>query len=124
MQRTPAAASVKRAPPGEAGVTVDDFKALAADFGHHQAERRDQTRRAAAERRRESVKALIDQHVGDQAWQSMLHTAREAAERGAKDHMLLRFPSELCSDGGRAINAPLATWPTTLRGDAAEIYLR
>jgi hypothetical protein len=28
------------------------------------------------------------------------------------------------SDGGRAVNAPRADWPKTLRGEAAEIYLR
>jgi hypothetical protein len=38
--------------------------------------------------------------------------------------MLLRFPSQLCSDGGRAINVTEPDWPATLRGEAAEIYLR
>jgi hypothetical protein len=37
--------------------------------------------------------------------------------------LLLRFPSELCSDGGRAINVAEPGWPATLRGEAAEIYL-
>jgi hypothetical protein len=44
--------------------------------------------------------------------------------RGATEFMLLRFPSELCGDGGRAVNAPLPDWPKTLRGEAAEISLR
>jgi hypothetical protein len=43
---------------------------------------------------------------------------------GEKEAMLLRLPSHLCSDGGRAVNAPRADWPKTLRGEAAEIYLR
>jgi hypothetical protein len=38
--------------------------------------------------------------------------------------MLLRLPSQLCSDGCRAVNAPRAYWPKRLRGEAAEIYLR
>ncbi len=38
--------------------------------------------------------------------------------------MVLRFPSQLCSEGGRAVNAPWADWPDTLRGEAAEMYLR
>ena len=38
--------------------------------------------------------------------------------------MLLRFPSQLSSDGGRAINVMEPRWPGTLRGEAAEIYLR
>ena len=38
--------------------------------------------------------------------------------------MLLRLPSQLCSDGGGAVNAARADWPQTLRGDAMEVYLR
>jgi hypothetical protein len=35
-----------------------------------------------------------------------------------------RFPSQLCSDRGRAINVSEPDWPATLCGEAAEIYLR
>lgn len=38
--------------------------------------------------------------------------------------MLLSFPSALCADGGRAINSEQPEWPQTLRGEAAELYLR
>jgi hypothetical protein len=38
--------------------------------------------------------------------------------------MLLRFPAPLCSDGGRSINSNRPEWPETLRGEAAELYLR
>ncbi len=54
----------------------------------------------------------------------MIHRAREAAEHGEKQVMLLSFPSDLCTDRGRAINVPLPDWPKTLRGEAAEIYLK
>jgi len=54
----------------------------------------------------------------------MLHKARQAAERGQTKMLLLRFPSQLCSDRGRAINVMEPNWPSTLRGEAAELYLR
>jgi CBS domain-containing protein len=108
----------------EPDITATSLRSLVAGFEEETAERRAATARATMEHRREAVKALIDDHVGDQPWRAMLHGAHEAAERGAKEFMLLRFPSELCSDGGRAINAPLPDWPKTLRGEAAEIYLR
>ena len=38
--------------------------------------------------------------------------------------MLLRFPSLLCSDGGRAVNMAETDWPESLQGEAAELYLR
>lgn len=84
---------------------------------------RDETRRVAAGQRRQRAKALIDAHVFDETWRQFLHQAREAAENGAAETMLLRFPSQLCLDGGRAINVAEPGWPTTLRGEPAELYL-
>ena len=54
----------------------------------------------------------------------MLEAARLAASRGEKEYLLLRFPSALCTDRGRAINAPDPAWPETLRGIATEVYTR
>jgi hypothetical protein len=67
---------------------------------------------------------LIDRHISDESWRALVHQARQAAEHGEKEFMVLRFPSQLCSDGGRAVNAAEPDWPVTLRGEAAEIYLR
>jgi len=119
-----AAAAAAGAAAPESGFTADDFNRLIADFAQHEADRRVEARRAVGERRREMVKTLIDQHIAGESWRSMLHRAREAAEHGSKEFMLLRFPSDLCSDGGRAINVPEPNWPETLRGEAAEVYLR
>lgn len=101
-----------------------DFRSLVVDFVHEKSHRRAEERQAAVERRKKRVKELVDQHVGDDKWQALLHRAREAAEHGDTEFMLLRFPSQLCSDRGRAINVAEPDWPTTLRGEPAEIYLR
>ncbi|MGE5270201.1 MAG: CBS domain-containing protein [Thiohalocapsa sp.] len=108
----------------EGGLNVADFRSLMVDFEHHKAEEAVAARQAARERRRRKVEQLIDEHVRDAKWNSLMHQAREAAGRGEKEFRLLRFPSDLCSDGGRAINAGLVEWPRSLRGEAAEIYLR
>ena len=94
-----------------------------ADFARHQAEATEAARRAEAAHRQERVKQLVAEHVRDERWNALLHGAREAAERGEEEFLLLRFPSDLCVDQGRAINASLPDWPKTLRGEAAEIYL-
>ena len=101
-----------------------DFRSLVVDFEHEKSNRREEERRAAVERRKARVKELVDEHVGNEKWQVLLHHAREAAEHGENEFMLLRFPSQLCSDHGRAINVPEPDWPKTLRGEPAEIYLR
>jgi hypothetical protein len=66
----------------------------------------------------------IDHDISDDNWRTLVDQARQAAEHSERKWMLLRLPSQLCSDGGRAINASRTDWPKTLRGEAAEIYLR
>ncbi len=106
------------------GLSVADFRSLVSGFERHRAEAATEARHAAEVRRGTEVKHLIDEHVRDEAWNALLHRAREAAERGEREFMLLRFPSDLCIDGGRAINSALPDWPGTLRGEAAELYVR
>jgi CBS domain len=108
----------------EGGFNVGDFRSLMDDFAHRKAAAADAVQREAAVDRRNKVAELIDEHVRDESWQKLRHQAREAAERGEKEFLLLRFPSDLCVDRGRAINAAASDWPTSLRGEPAEIYLR
>jgi CBS domain-containing protein len=105
-------------------VSATDFRELAASSERRKIGDRDEASEAAAERRRQQIKELIDRHITEGDWKATVHRAREAAEHCEKESMLLRFPSDLCSDRGRAINAPLPDWPKTLRGEAAEIYQR
>jgi CBS domain-containing protein len=106
----------------EAAVTADAFGGLVEAFDHQKAHHHDEERQAATEQRKALVTEMTEHHIEDKDWQSILHRAKVAAETGQKEMLLLRFPCELCSDGGRAINAPQADWPETLRGEAAEIY--
>lgn len=108
--------------PPEPGLTAQDFRHLVDESENQATRRREEDSRIEAEQRRKAVSAMIDRHLTDERWHSTLQRARKAAEMGAKEFELLRFPSELCTDGGRAINAPEADWPTTLRGEAAEVY--
>ena len=109
---------------GEVKVTAADFRGLVADHELEELHHREEDSREAARRRKATVQQLVDQHIEDENWRALLHRAREVAEHGKKEMLLLRFPSQLCSDGGRAINAPEPDWATTLRGEAAELYLR
>lgn len=111
-------------PVDETRLTAGDFQALVADHDHREAEHKSADRRALAEQRRGRIAALIDRHISDGYWRQLIHQAHHAAECGEREFMLLRFPSGLCRDGGRAINAEQPGWPRTLRGEAAEMYLR
>jgi len=53
---------------------------------------------------------------------SLLLKLRKAAERGETELMVMRFPHELCSDKGRAINNAEAGWPDTLTGRPRQAF--
>jgi CBS domain-containing protein len=110
--------------PDETSSAAADFRRLAADFESKEARRREDLRHNAGDERQHRAEELIGTHISDGSWRHLVHEARTAAEQGLKEFLLLRFPSQLCSDGGRAVNVPDPGWPATLRGEAAEIYLR
>ena len=53
---------------------------------------------------------------------TLLQKLRKAAERGETELMVMRFPSELCTDKGRAINNSEVGWPETLIGRPRQAY--
>jgi hypothetical protein len=71
-----------------------------------------------------SLRACGAPGISDETRRDLMQQAPEAAQRGEKEFMLLRFPSQLCCDGGRAVNVSELHWPKTLRGEAAGIYRR
>ena len=50
--------------------------------------------------------------------------AANAVKDGKFEAMVYSFPSDLCSDGGRAINNSDPDWPESLQGKAREFYER
>src|SRR6516164_2324397 len=122
--RQPATPPTPSPRPGARGAGAEDFRHLVSDYEHLRQQQADEARQAQAKERRARTKDLIDHHIADDSWQRLIHLAREAAEHGAREYLLLRFPSELCTDNGRAINAAEGDWPASLRGEAAELYLR
>ncbi len=110
--------------PDDASSEAADFRRLVLDFEAKEAQRREEQRHNAEEQQQHKAAELIGKHISEESWRNLVHRARAAAEQGLRDFQLLRFPSQLCSDGGRAINVPDPDWPATLRGEAAEVYLR
>ena len=116
--RKPAAAQ-----PEPPKLNVADFRGFVAVHEREEHRQQKAARHAEAVQRRQRVTELIEVHISDAAWRALLHKARAAAERGGNEFRLLRFPRELCSDSGRAINTARPDQPLALRGEAAEMYL-
>ena len=105
-------------------VSAAAFLSLALSHEAEEEERRKQARHLEEEKHHRQASQMLSTHLTEEAWQRMLSNARATARKGQDEHLLLRFPCELCSDHGRAVNAPDPDWPTTLRGMAAEIFMR
>ena len=88
-----------------------------------QDDRQAREREAQLERQRQ-IKEFLDQHVSNSQWSEMLNRAKLAASSGEQEFIMLRFPSDLCSDGGRKIDVAEEGWEGTLRGASAELYGR
>ncbi len=108
----------------ENAFTADGFRSLVGTALSKKALEMEAARRASEGEKDHMVKEAIDHHVTDEKWRGLLHQGRIAAAHGETELLMLRFPAALCGDGGRAINVPEPDWPATLRGEAAETYLR
>ncbi|MGO3930730.1 CBS domain-containing protein [Rhodopseudomonas pseudopalustris] len=105
-------------------LSASAFLALGVEHEQHEEEQRREAKRIADEKHHRQASQMLASHLTDDSWEQMMRNARATAKKGEEDHLLLRFPAELCSDHGRAVNAPDPEWPSTLRGMAADIYLR
>ncbi|ADP71879.1 putative transcriptional regulator, XRE family [Rhodomicrobium vannielii ATCC 17100] len=111
-------------PRPDAVVTAADFRLIAQDAAAKKMRQRAIQDHVKSDDRMARVKQLIDTHLSEDEWLTVLQRSRDAAERGEREYLVLQFPAELCSDGGRAINVGEPGWPATLRGEAAETFLR
>ena len=123
--RAPSVISI--APPERdrcAVATAEEFRDLAAAHETREKIERIERRRLALELRAQRLRDLASRRLSEAQWREMLQRAREAARAGRIEYLLMRFPAELCADGGRAINAPDPDWPVTLRGEPRDLYYR
>jgi CBS domain-containing protein len=113
------------APPAPADVlSAEGFRNVVHRHEQEETSHREEAHRLAREKRHHRVNEMLAADLTDAAWRHVLHDARSAASKGEKEHMLLKFPCELCTDHGRAVNVPDPSWPATLRGLPAQAYLR
>lgn len=65
---------------------------------------------------------FLKNHVSDGERAMIRSLVTVAASKGQMEVMVYSFPSDLCTDSGRAISTGEAFWPETLQGKAKELY--
>jgi len=111
--------------------TIEDRLPKASDaalrVAEADAEKAEQQKRAAAAAEAEK-KALIEsfQKVPSLSLEEKIDRAAAIIERAVKSGLteveVLRFPHELCTDGGRAINQAEPGWENTLTGIPQDMF--
>ena len=92
-----------------AEISAEGFRALVAAYENAAREDEAKQARLAKEQQEAIIRSLEAQRLDD---------------AGKNEYMLIRFPAQLCRDGGRAINASDHEWPKSLRGAPADIFQR
>jgi hypothetical protein len=90
-------------------------------------ERMDDERKAreAEEKRLADFTAdFLHKHVSEDEIAVVRRLVANAVKDGKMEAMVYSFPSDLCTDSGRAINNNDPRWPETLQGKAKEFFER
>ncbi|WP_324764896.1 histidine kinase (plasmid) [Sinorhizobium meliloti] len=67
---------------------------------------------------------FLEEHVTPEEVAVVRRLVANAVRDGKFEAMVYSFPSDLCTDSGRAINSADRDWPQTLQGKAKEFFER
>lgn len=87
-------------------------------------DRREKAREAARKELDALTASFLRDHVNERELEMIRRLVMNAVKDGKFEVLVYSFPSELCTDRGRAINNGDPHWPETLRGKAKELYDR
>ncbi|KRE00654.1 hypothetical protein ASE61_19480 [Bosea sp. Root670] len=111
----------------ESFMSADDLRAYMTEFEIAKASKVLGAMDKAEEARRKLVATLqneiaVTPEKVAEIKHSLANKTRAAAGRGETEVLVMRFPSALCTDAGRAINNTEVDWPTTLTGRPLQAY--
>jgi hypothetical protein len=87
-------------------------------------ERREKAQAAERKKLEKFTDEFLGSHVNDTELAMIRRLVANAVKDGAFEALVYTFPSDLCTDRGRAINNSEPHWPETLKGKAKELYDR
>ena len=68
--------------------------------------------------------SFLKDQVSDDEIAMVRRLVMNAVKNGKYEALVYSFPSELCTDSGRAINSADPQWPETLQGKAKQLFER
>ena len=102
--------------------SASELQAMIVQQEEHQAAAAQHKREAARARRRQEMEHLRRGDLGPDDIRAIVQRCTDAAQAGHDKVIAYRFPSEVCLDGGRAINNGEHDWPASLTGQPRAVY--
>ena len=103
-------------------ITPDELRRLAEEQEMAKAREALEKQRKVDDERHHLRDAFMAQEIHPDVFDRVSRVVKGAAERGEREVLAVRFPSEYCTDGGRAINNFEPHWPETLTGFAKRAF--
>ena len=103
-------------------ITPDELRRLTEEKEMARAREALEKQRKVDDDRHHLRDAFMAQEIHPDVFERVSRVVKGAAERGEREVLAIRFPSEYCTDHGRAINNFESGWPDTLTGFARRAY--
>jgi hypothetical protein len=104
-------------------MSVKELKSYVAEIEMAKAKKSLDAMNRADKAKQELLERLrSEQPISQERIHAFLNRVKAAAEAGQTELLIGRFPSELCTDHGRAINQGESNWPETLQGLPRQAY--
>lgn len=105
-------------------VSADDLRKQILERQLADMEREDKQRDQKKDELTKFADDFFHKHVGEQERVIIRNIVSRAVKDGKMEALVYTFPSDFCTDSGRAINNADPDWPNTLQGKAKELYDR
>ena len=105
-------------------ITAQDLRMKILEKEMDEISRQEAAKAEQEKRLQDFTASFLHDHISDEERALIRKLVLSAVNNGKFEALVYSFPSDLCSDSGRAINNRLAHWPETLQGKAKELYDR
>jgi hypothetical protein len=106
----------------EGMITPDELRKIAEEKEMAQLREALDKKRKADEAQDQVREAFLSREIHPEVFERVSRVVKSAAERGEREVLVVRFSSEYCTDGGRAINSFEPDWPESLTGFGKRAY--
>lgn len=103
-------------------LTPEQIRKISADVEAKEVQAGLALARKAEEEQKKLHEAFMSREIHPEMMGRVMAVVRRAAEQGRSEVLLFQFPSEYCTDRGRAINNAEPDWPKSLDGFAKRAY--